>query len=916
MNVYKQESPIKTFNFKILPPWYRSILTYTGFFISFVTLLYCYIRFRIHRINKEKQHLEILVEQRTREIKEKNIQLEEQTRLLTLQAEQLKEMDKVKSRFFATISHEFRTPLTLIMGPLEHILSHSSDIDLKNKAELMLRNSERLLGLINQLLDLSRLHSGKMRLLVMRKNIIPFIRGIIASFKLLAEQRQLLLHFNTPHEDISLYFNPENVEQILCNLLSNAVKNTPTGGSITVSAQIDQTHHSTQTFPEGFLRLTVTDTGTGIPQDQLQHIFELFYQVQSSYGHSSKGSGIGLSLTRELVQLHYGDIQVQSMEGKGTEFTVHLPLGKSHLKPEEIIDATQQHVIGQKTESCISSLSILETREPEPQEIHSPGPDEPLPTPTDSEKPIILIVEDNADLRRYLYSAFETAYRVFEACDGKEGWEKAAQLIPDIIVSDVIMPHIDGFELCRRVKTDSRTSHIPLILLTARTSHDSMMEGLKTGADDYIPKPFSMEILSARVQNLIRLRREYQEYVQNRLALRPQEIPVSSIDEDFFNRLQIEIEKHISDPELNVETLSAVLQIGRTTLYRKIVALTGETPNQFIRSFRMQRAQQLFKANAGNVAEVSRMVGFTNPAYFSHCYKEKYFVLPSETREANHNHSSTSSPELVSVESPHPIRIHSFADEVREPEIILIVEDSSDVCEYIRDSLEIPYRVEIANDGPTGFQKAQELIPDLIISDIMMPGFDGFQLCRKLKAEVATSHIPIVLLTARASEASILNGFRTGVDDYITKPFNIDILLVRIQNILRLRAQLQDKRKRQMNLEPVEISVSSIDREFLNEVDRCIERHLSDFDFNVEVMARKLSIGRSTLYRKIQALTGQDPTHYIRSFRLNRATHLLKTTDRSITDIAFDVGFSSTPYFTRCFKEMFQRLPSGFRDKV
>lgn len=908
-NVYNQVSPEAGFSFKVLSPWFRTPLAYIFYFIVVGVALFSAVKFRYRRLEYEKKRLETVVEQRTREIKEKNLQLEEQTHLLILQSEQLKEMDNVKSRFFANISHEFRTPLTLIMGPLEQILSTTPDPELKSKAQLMLRNSQRLLGLINQLLDLSRLRSGKMRLQVTRKNIIPFLRGVMSSFQLLSEQRQIQLLFLPQQDDITLYFNSENVEQILCNLLSNSFKNTLPGGSITVSAAVTHLPQKAEIFHDGFLEISVSDTGVGIPADQLPHIFELFYQVQVPHEQKSKGSGIGLSLARELVELHYGEIQARSIEGKGAEFFIYLPLGKAHLKPEEIIDVTRQPISQQNDDSCKTAVQNLIPDLPEPGESATAASPQSSFTPSDLEKPLILVVDDNPDLRRYLGSAFESAFRVIEAVDGKDGWAKAAETIPDLVISDVMMPQMDGFELTRRIKQDKRTCHIPIILLTAGASHEGMLEGLETGADDYISKPFSMELLAARVKNLIELRRQLQERMKNQLALQPHEISVSPMDEEFYNDLRQTIEKNLSDPEFSVEGLSEKLYMGRTTVYRKILALTGETPNQLIRSYRLQRAAQLLKAHAGTVTEVAAMVGFLNPSYFAHCFKEEYHISPSDTNEEN-NKSFSGVKGAVLQKSPLP----AAEPETRDHELILVVEDSPDMCDYIRAALEPHYQVETAYDGPQGLDRARNLIPDLIVSDIMMPGFDGFELRQRLKSDISTSHIPIVLLTARASEKDILKGFENGVDDYIIKPFNTDILLARIRVILRLRSHLQAKRKRQLRLEPEEIVVSSMDEKFLKDVNRCIEENLADFDFNVEELADKLSIGRTTLYRKVLALTGENPTHYIRSFRLNKAAHILKTQDRSITDVALDVGFSSTPYFTRCFKEMFHRLPSGFRD--
>jgi len=843
----------------------------------------------------------------------------------------------------------------------------------------MLRNSQRLLGLINQLLEISKLNSGKVRLQATRQNIIPILRGIIASFTLLIQRKQIDIHFNPQQEEIFLYINSGQIEQVMTNLLSNAVKNTPPNGTITVSAGTGYTQEKAGVNPKGYLKVTVTDTGRGIPAGQLPHIFDLFYQAQP-YEHKDKGSGIGLALTRELVELHHGDISVQSTEGKGTEFSFRIPLGTSHLKPEEIMEEPQQsqtrtetrqpghthgkeqsdwenrpftgqnaddgHIQKKLSQSAgIESANLITpvqaTQNSPPLEMQG---DTSIPQSIQGEgeeKPLILVVEDNTDMRRYLCSAFDTSYRVIEAKDGREGWARVSAVIPDLVISDVLMPHMDGNRLCRRIKEHTGTSHIPIILLTVRNSSESVLQGLQAGADDYIPKPFNPELLRARVRNLIQLRRQNQERIKNRMAMQPEEISISPLDEEFYDKLQQTLEKHLSEPGFNVERLAKKLSMGRTTLYRKVLALTGETPNQFIRSYRLQRAAQLFEARAGNVSEISSMVGYTNPVYFAHCYREKYFISPSEAKKESNKKCRCKGARSNGVEAVREPKNKSFDGGIHPPhiqgqifrnetlgaegsnpaqpkarnrELILIVEDNPDMCGYIRESLEIHYRIEVGYDGHQGLESAQKLHPDLVISDIMMSGIDGIQLSRRLKSNLATSHIPIILLTARAAEKDILNGYETGVDDYITKPFNTGILLARIRNIFRLCSQRRAKRRNQMRQEPAEITVSSMDEAFLKEVDQCIEENLSDFDFSVEVLAEKLLMGRSTLYRKILALTGEDPTHYIRSFRLNKAAQMLKRQNCSIIDVAFDVGFTSSSYFTRCFKEMFHCLPSDFCD--
>jgi predicted ATPase/signal transduction histidine kinase/DNA-binding response OmpR family regulator/tRNA A-37 threonylcarbamoyl transferase component Bud32 len=566
---------------------------------------------RVYRdLDELNKSLEQKVAERTRELKE--------------QSEKLEEMDKIKSRFFANISHEFRTPLTLIMGPLEQRLTQCTDKRQQEEVQMMLRSSRRLLGLINQLLDLSRLDHGRMKLQACRQDIIPFLKGVLATFASLALRKKLELTFQTEQKNITLYFDAEQLEKVVTNLLSNAMKFTPAGGKISVTAAA---HPGTdERYPGGRLEITVSDTGTGIPPDRLPYIFDRFYQAGGLTGHEGRGTGIGLALAKELVKLHCGEISVQSTEGKGSEFFIRLPLGKAHLTTDQTA-ISDRDPIGEASDREISAktFTYLENDEPAAEES------EPGSAPPDiTGKNIILVVEDNPDMRRYIRGPLEAGYTVVEAADGKQGLEKAGEIIPDLIVSDIMMPRLDGYQLCAALKKDIKTSHIPVILLTAKASEESIIEGLETGADDYITKPFNTKILLTRIKNLIDLRRGLQEKIQREMMLQPGEISVSSIDQEFIKELKKAIEINLSEMEFGVDELAKALYMGRSTLNRKTRALTGESTNRFIQSYRLKRAAQLLEAKFGNVTEVAFEVGFSSPAYFARRFKEKFHCQPSD----------------------------------------------------------------------------------------------------------------------------------------------------------------------------------------------------------------------------------------------------------------------------------------------
>lgn len=636
-NVYSHLSREDIFGFEVLPPWYKTWWIFAGYALAALLSVFFTVKWRSGKLEREKKHLEQIVKKRTIEIDLKNRQLEEQTIQLLEQSGKLKEMDRVKSRFFANISHEFRTPLTLIIGPLEQMLSGSRGEEEEKKLRMMLHNSRRLLYLINQLLDLSKFDAGKMKLQTCRLDIVPFLKGITSTFESMAHQKQLDISFQSVEEHIALYIDIGKIETVMCNLLINAIKFTPTGGNITVNVVKSK---------EGYVEISVLDTGIGIPTDQLEHVFDRFYQVEEPTtgnrgklpfggpgGRDMQGTGIGLALSREMVLLHHGTLEARSRDGqeRGIGFVVRLPMGKVHLQPDEIITISEEIISSNKSEEVASLYTVSENGNDREDFPSNDEEGNGITGEMDSgAREIILVVDDNAETRQLIRSALASLYEVKEAADGDEGARMAKKIIPDLVVSDIMMPGIDGYGLCRDLKTDIKTSHIPIILLTAKASEENIIQGLETGVDEYITKPFSTKILAARVKNLIDLRRQWQQKMQREMSFQPADVQVSSMDQKFLKEVQGVIEANLADEFFNVDQLGKKLYMSRTTLYRKILALTGQTPREFIKAIRLKRGAQLLKARFGNVTEVALEVGFSSTTYFSKCFKEKFQQLPSD----------------------------------------------------------------------------------------------------------------------------------------------------------------------------------------------------------------------------------------------------------------------------------------------
>ena len=534
----------------------------------------------------------------------KRIRIRHAYEMSRFEATKLHEVDEIKSRFFANISHEFRTPLTLILGPVKQMISASEDEKTRHELRVVHKNASRLLELVNQLLDLSRLESGNMKLQAAPRNIVPLVRGLTQSFCSYAERKRITLNVTASGEEIVVYIDRDKIEKILTNLLSNAFKFTPEGGVIEVSVTEDKESANVR----------ISDTGIGIPSEKIPRIFDRFYQVDGSHTREQQGAGIGLSLTKELIEVHKAKIDVESTEGRGSAFVVRIPLGKDHLKPEEI---------------C----------EPEKEEEQTPrdgGQDEFETTKPDIGLPIgiggtfLLIVEDNADVRNYMKTNLQGDYRILEAIDGEDGWNKSIEHMPDVIVSDVMMPKMDGFLLCDKLKTDERTSHIPVILLTAKASSQDKVEGFDTGADDYIMKPFDPEELRARIRNLIEQRKRIHEHFRKHGLFEIQEEHITPVDQQFLQNTAAIITEHLADTSFGVESLAAGMAVSRSLLLKKLIALTGEPPNELIRRTRLNKAAQLIERKSGNISEIALEVGFSNPSYFAECFKKQFGFAPSQ----------------------------------------------------------------------------------------------------------------------------------------------------------------------------------------------------------------------------------------------------------------------------------------------
>ncbi len=512
------------------------------------------------------------------------------------------EIDALKTNFFTNISHEFRTPLTVIKAPITEALENTELSPQKKKHfELAKKNSERLETLVDQLLELSKIDSGNRKLLIQKNTPTQLIAAWSESFLYLAQQKEINFNTEISDKEVEAWFDREALENIVTNLLGNAVKYTPKNGIIDLKVSIQNET----------LNITVKNSGGGLTSDQIKTIFNRFYQTDGQ----NEGAGVGLSLVKELTDLHGGKINVSSQLNKWTIFQVYLAISKSKLKNVEIKETTDVIPIG-----TTANLEINGTQEEAVLK--------------DEDLPILLIVEDNEDVRTLLTDAFNKDYEIVQAVNGEEGIYKGLEIIPDIIISDLMMPIKDGIELTNTLKNDERTSHIPIILLTAKAGDENELIGIETGADDYITKPFNQKILKSKTASLIALRKKLQTRYSQEVILKPKDIAITSVDEKFLERVQKILDEKLVESTFSIEQFSKATHMSRMQLHRKLKALTGLSASEFIRSQRLKLAAQILKSSDINISEVGYSVGFNDHAYFSKCFKEAYNCTPSEFSKA------------------------------------------------------------------------------------------------------------------------------------------------------------------------------------------------------------------------------------------------------------------------------------------
>lgn len=557
----------------ILPPWWLSTWAYIAYLLLTIASIWL-IRRSIIRKHEKK----LAYEQ------------------MKMEAEHQHNLDEMKLRFFTNISHEFRTPLTLILTPIEKMVKTARDLREKEQLEMIMRNARQLLTLVNQVLDFRKLDMNGQHLNLSQGDVIVFVKEIFNSFTEGFTKKSIRAMFDSSIDALWVNFDQDKLQKVLMNLLSNALKFTPEKGEILVKISANEAKNDV-----ALLKISVSDTGKGIPAEYMDKIFDRFFQVPQS-DLSQQGSGIGLHLVKEFVKLMEGEISAESTEGKGTTFTLELPL---NMIPQEV-----RHRI-EPEENPEADLSI----EPEPEAC--------------KEAPLLLLVEDNDDFRRFMRDNLQENYRVIDAPNGRIGLELTISEIPDMIVSDVMMPEMDGIEMSRLVKNDIRTSHIPIILLTAKSSEEAKLESLEIGVDDYITKPFNLDALLLKIRNLTERRDAKRQIFQKQVKIEPSQITINSLDEKLIEKAVKIVEENISNSEFSVEELSRSLGMSRVYLYKKLLSITGKSPIEFIRIIRLKRAAQLLEKSQLSISEIAYEVGFNSPKYFSKYFKDEFGVLPS-----------------------------------------------------------------------------------------------------------------------------------------------------------------------------------------------------------------------------------------------------------------------------------------------
>jgi signal transduction histidine kinase/ligand-binding sensor domain-containing protein/DNA-binding response OmpR family regulator len=570
------ESQIKIY---VRPPFWRTTAAYIVYILAISGLL-LYSRYRTMSALRKK----LILEQEQQQVK------------------RLQELDRHKLKFLTNLSHDFRTPISLISGPIEQLIDGEKNNSKLHKLHMIRRNTKRLLNLVNQLLDFRKMEEQQLTLQLSKGEFISFVKDVSESFKDLSERKHINFSFSSTVPRLEAMFDHNKIERILFNLLSNAFKFTLEGGSISVALESSPAR---RTDTSEWITMKVMDSGTGIPKEILDRIYDRFFQNDSSSAILNYGTGIGLSITKEFVKIHGGMIDVESEPGNGSTFTVHIPM----VIATETADALQPSTpLEEKALSCKKA------------------------NPKENRKvlPMILLVEDSEDFRFYLNDNLQHNYRVIQAANGKEGWQKALAHHPQLIVSDISMPEVNGIDMVNKLKADKRTSHIPVILLTALTDQQQQIKGLETGANDYITKPFDFEVLNAKIKSLLELNSAMKSTYAKQITLKAPDVRIDSSDEALLQEIVLFIEQNITNPQLSVEGLSKQLGMSRSTLYAKLLQIAGQTPIEYIRSYKLKRAAILMEKSNMTIAEIAYQTGFTTPNYFARSFREKFGMQPSE----------------------------------------------------------------------------------------------------------------------------------------------------------------------------------------------------------------------------------------------------------------------------------------------
>ncbi|MGC9471867.1 MAG: two-component regulator propeller domain-containing protein [Bacteroidales bacterium] len=651
----------------IIPPvWQRTWFKILAVFalLGFVLL---FIRYRTYSLNRQKKKLEALVKERTaevegqkvelesqaadlresyrqlekrqeliegqkRQLEDQNSQISEQRDKLIELNEKVKQIQQEQLNFFTQVSHEFRSPLNLIISPIEQMMKETRlDEGIKNNLQIIYQNTQRLLRLINQLLEIRKVETGEIEMKVTRGDLVSFIENISRSFSNQASMKGIRFEYH-PGERIEMYFDREIVENIVYNLLSNAIKYTPQKGMVKVATGVGNGDKRAEAgvnvmeepveYSRGtgsYAWIMVSDTGPGIPPEMVKDVFRKFHRLPQEGKRDVRGSGIGLYLAREMTRAHRGQIYVRSEPGTGTTFTVFLPTEREQYHAGEIIDEPPEEI----TDDESQGMPYNET-----MEVNARG--SRIDEAEQWGKPVLLFVDDDCELCRYIQNTLTRSFHVITAFDGTEGWEKAQKHSPDLIISDVMMPGMDGLELCARLKNDLNTSHIPVILLSARAETESHFEGYGTGADDYVAKPFHLDLLEVKAKSLMENRKKLRRLFLQNLTPVPGELTTTRPDEEFLQNVLKAIEENMADPSFNVQKLARVLCISRSLLHKKLIAYTDVKASDFIISMRLKKAARLLKENKMNISEIAYATGYSDPKYFSRSFKKFFGISPKE----------------------------------------------------------------------------------------------------------------------------------------------------------------------------------------------------------------------------------------------------------------------------------------------